>query len=189
MSNKFGYTEDWTHLHSAQSCRVMASPKRILSALRSNEPARRTLFGPVDREQLQVEYQTALREDLEEASHRWGFDFISDKPLETSDFQWEGIPGTRVPLLYRSCMVGVGQGKSRRAAETAVPPKGGRVEPPQCEKENIPHTQERCSLKLESREKTPERAEHSALKRKQTNITDFYQAKRRVVWMPRKSGE
>ncbi|XP_041837474.1 cyclin-dependent kinase inhibitor 1 isoform X2 [Melanotaenia boesemani] len=170
-------------------CRVMASHKRLLSALRSNGPARRTLFGPVDREQLQLEYQTALRKDLEEASQRWGFDFISDKPLATSDFQWEDIRGTRVPLLYRSCMHGVGQGEKKRAAVTTVSPKRERVEPLQCEKENIPHTQERCPLKLESWEKTPERAESTGIKRKQTNITDFYQAKRRVVWMPRKSGE
>ncbi|XP_026162324.1 cyclin-dependent kinase inhibitor 1 isoform X1 [Mastacembelus armatus] len=169
-------------------CRMMATHKRILSALGTG-PARRNLFGPVDREQLQVEYQTALRKDVEEASQRWGFDFILDKPLESSDFQWEGIPGTEVPLLYRSCIVGLGQAGGHRATEAAVTPKRGRVEPPRSEKENIPHTPERCALNLEKLEKTPEKSENSGLKRKQTNITDFYQAKRRVVGKPRKSGE
>uniref|UniRef100_A0A4W6ELM8 Cyclin-dependent kinase inhibitor domain-containing protein n=1 Tax=Lates calcarifer TaxID=8187 RepID=A0A4W6ELM8_LATCA len=115
--------------------------KAVCIAL-GNGPARRNLFGPVDREQLQ------------EASRRWGFDFILDKPLESSDFQWEGIPGTKVPLLYRSCML-------ERHGE----------------------------LNLKDLEKTPEKRENTGLKRKQTNITDFYQAKRRVVGMPRKSGE
>lgn len=163
----------------------MASHKRILSAL-GNGPARRNLFGPVDREQLQVEYQAALQKDLEEASNRWGFDFISDKPLESSDFQWEGIPGTKVPLLYRSCMLDRGQTEGQVVPVERVTPKGGRVGQPRREKENIP-----CSPDKRARdvEKTPEKRENTGLKRKQTNITDFYQAKRRVVGMPRKSGE
>ncbi|KAI3370109.1 hypothetical protein L3Q82_024897 [Scortum barcoo] len=152
-------------------CRTMATHKRILSAL-GNGPARRNLFGPVDREQLKVEYQDALRKDLEEASKRWGFDFISDKPLESSEFQWEGVPGTKVPLLYRSCMLGLGQAEGQSVAEVSVKPKGGRVGPSQSEKENIPCSPERCpTLNLEELEKTPEKRESTGLKRKQTNIT------------------
>ncbi|XP_029007896.1 cyclin-dependent kinase inhibitor 1 isoform X2 [Betta splendens] len=164
----------------------MASHNRILSVLK-NGPARRNLFGPVDREQLQVEYQTALQQDLEEASQRWGFDFILDKPLASSNFQWEGVPGTKVPLLYRSCLLDEEQGASRRAAGRIC--KVGRVEPQHNDKENIPHTPERCAVNMHDLEKTPERGENAGVKRKQTNLTDFYQAKRRVVWMPRKSGE
>lgn len=163
----------------------MAAHKRILSSL-GNGPTRRNLFGPVDREQLTVEYQAALRKDLEEASRRWGFDFISDKPLESSDFQWEGIPGTKVPLLYRSCMFGLGPAQDHGEVRAAVCPKAGRVGPSDSEKENILRTPERCIHNLE---KTPLKRENTGLKRKQTNITDFYQAKRRVVGMPRKSGE
>ncbi|XP_041673051.1 cyclin-dependent kinase inhibitor 1 isoform X2 [Cheilinus undulatus] len=162
----------------------MAFNKRILTSM-GNGPARRVLFGPVDREQLQMEYQAALRKDLDEASQRWGFDFMSDKPLESSDFQWEGIPGTKVPLLYRSCMLGLGQTGGQRATA-----KGGKVGSSQREKENIPRSPERCAaLDLGKLEKTPEKRENRGLKRKQTNITDFYQAKRRVVGMPRKSGQ
>ncbi|XP_078104638.1 cyclin-dependent kinase inhibitor 1 isoform X1 [Sander vitreus] len=170
-------------------CGTMDTRKRIGHRI-GKGPARRNLFGPVDREQLQVEYKAALQKDLEEACQRWGFDFISDKPLESSDFQWHAIPATKVPLIYRSCMLGpgrTGHTEGQRAAEAAVKSKGqGRVEPPQSDKENIPCSPERCALNLE---KTPERRENTGLKRKQTNITDFYQAKRRVVWMPLKSGE
>lgn len=148
----------------------MANHKRILSPLR-NGPTRRNLFGPVDREQLQVEYQASIRKDLEEASQRWGFDFISDKPLESSDFEWEGVPGTKVPLLYRSSMLGLGQAESQRVAEAKVFPKGGKVAPPQNEKENIPLSPKRCAIKLEKMEKTPEKRGNTGLKRKQTNIT------------------
>lgn len=165
----------------------MAAHKRILGTL-GNGPTRRNLFGPVDRDQLQVEYRAALRKDLEEASVRWGFDFIQDKPLNSSDFHWEGIPGVKVPLLYRSCALGQGE-EDRTAVAEAVPYKRGRAASSNSEKENIPHTPERFLQLLEKLEKTPKRGESRALKRKQTNITDFYQAKRRVVGKPRKSGE
>ncbi|XP_034389191.1 cyclin-dependent kinase inhibitor 1 isoform X2 [Cyclopterus lumpus] len=149
--------------------------------------ARRNLFGPVDREQLQMEYQAIIRSDLEEACNRWGFDFLLDKPLENSNFQWEGIPDTKVPLFYRSAMLGLGYAEGQRAAEAAVKPKeGGRVELPEREKENTPCSPERCTV---NQDNTPGRREDTGLKRRQTNLTDFYQAKRRVVGMPRKSGE
>ncbi|XP_043979139.1 cyclin-dependent kinase inhibitor 1 isoform X1 [Gambusia affinis] len=161
-----------------EECRIMAPHKPMLSSLGGNRRARRNLFGPVDRDQLQMEYQAALRKDLDEASKRWGFDFKSNKPLESSDFKWEGIPETRVPLLYRSCVLAEGLG----LAGGAVPTQLERVE-----KENIPQTPGKW--KLEDLKKTPEKGDKAAQKRRQTNITDFYQAKRRVVWKPRKSGE
>ncbi|XP_029947703.1 cyclin-dependent kinase inhibitor 1 isoform X2 [Salarias fasciatus] len=168
----------------------MTTNKRILCAL-GNGPARRNLFGPVDREQLQVEYKTALQKDLDEASRRWGFDFMSDKPLESGDFHWEGVPGTKVPPLYRPCMLGVGQVQvgHQRAAKRSDTPKGGRAESSKSDKENIPGSPERCGFNLENMEKTPKKSENTGMKRKQTNLKDFYQSKRRVVWMPRKSGE
>lgn len=150
-------------------CRIMSTHKQILSTL-GNGPTRRNLFGPVDREQLQEEYKAALRKDLEEASKRWGFDFMSDKPLESSDFQWEGIPGAKVPLLYRPCKLGLGQAEGQRVAEAAVTPKKGRVQP-QNDKENIPCSPERIARCIEKVEKTPEKRENRGLKRKQTNIT------------------
>lgn len=142
----------------------MASHKRILATL-GNGPVRRNLFGPVDREQLQVDYQAALRKDLEDASNRWGFDFISDKPMENSDFLWKGVSGSKVPLLYRSCTLAPQQ--PQRAAQ----PKVSRVSSSSNEKENIPCSPERCPLGIGSLEKTPEKRESTGLKRKQTNIT------------------
>lgn len=130
----------------------MAAHKRILRAL-GNGPARRNLFGPVDREQLQAEYRDALRKDLEDASRRWSFDFVSEKPLEGGDFQWEGVSGVRVPVLYRSCQDG------EHPKELS----------PDTQKENIPRTPERFGSVPQDIEKTPEK--RSELKRKQTNIT------------------
>ncbi|XP_019942060.1 LOW QUALITY PROTEIN: cyclin-dependent kinase inhibitor 1 [Paralichthys olivaceus] len=157
-------------------CRIMAAHKCILSSTVKGS-ARRNLFGALDREQLQVDYQAALRKDLEEASRRWGFDFMSNKPLESSDFQWKAIPGTKVPMLYRSCH----QRQKKRPREQG--------QPLQNDKENVPSLPNRCALNLKNFEKSPEKIEKAGAKRKQTNLTDFYQTKRRVVWMPHKSGE
>ncbi|XP_061640231.1 cyclin-dependent kinase inhibitor 1 isoform X1 [Phyllopteryx taeniolatus] len=165
-------------------CRMMANVKRILRPLRKG-PTQRNLFGPIDREQLRADYQAALRKDLEEASRRWGFDFMSDRPLANGDFQWEGVPGAEVPLVYRSRMLGKAAGP--RATEATVGPKRAKAEPPECEKENIPENKsDRCPF---NGERTPRKKENAGLKRKQTNITDFYQSKRRFVGMPLKSGE
>lgn len=162
-------------------CRIMASHKRI-QGNKGNGPTRRNLFGPVDREQLQREYQAALRRDVEEASHRWGFDFLLEKPMESNDFQWECVPGAKVPPLYRSCMLDVDQLEKPekpekpaeaavKPAEAAVKPKKRRLESAESEKENVPCSPERCPIKLEDWEKTPEKRGSTGLKRKQTNIT------------------
>uniref|UniRef100_A0A3Q3JYE4 Uncharacterized protein n=1 Tax=Monopterus albus TaxID=43700 RepID=A0A3Q3JYE4_MONAL len=73
---------------------------RILSAT-GNGPVQRNLFGPIDREQLQADYQTVLP------------------------------AGEQVPLLYRSCMHGLGHTGGQRVTEAALGPKGGRAEPAQ----------------------------------------------------------
>ncbi|KAG9353103.1 hypothetical protein JZ751_017679 [Albula glossodonta] len=140
-------------------CRTMSSiSKRILTAL-GNGPTRRNLFGPVDREQLQAEYQDMLQKDLEDASRRWGFNFATETPMEGGDFQWEGVAVAKVPMLYRSCMVEV-QRPSTSGEGSGL-----------TNKENIPRTPERCTTKAQHLEMTPEKEQCQTLKRKQTNIT------------------
>ncbi|KAI4883567.1 hypothetical protein NFI96_002714 [Prochilodus magdalenae] len=152
-------------------CRIMSFHKRVLRSL-GNGPARRSLFGPVDREQLQSEYRNALQKDLEDASLRWGFDFVSEKPLNSGDFQWEGVPGARVPALYRSCIVGEEPVPLREESTSAAAAGSTR---PTSGKENVPKTPERCNgapPNPRNLEKTPEK--NNPLKRKQTNITDCH---------------
>ncbi len=116
-------------------------------AMHGNGPARRNLFGPVDHEQLQLEYRDALRKDLEDASRRWGFDFATETPLEGGDFQWEGVSEVKVPVLYRT-------GHRSRSGSG---------------KDNAPRTPERFGTVPQNVEKTPEK--RMELKRKQTSIT------------------
>lgn len=182
----------------------MATDKPILRGLRK-VPTRRSLFGPVERDQLLAECQAALRKDLEEASRRWAFDFVTDQPLEGGDYLWEVVPSAKVPQLYRSTQtetLAAEDGSSApgtagtmaqrtplglRAAGLPHDNNGNR----ECgnSKERVPRTPERCVALLQKMEKTPEKDENGKLKRKQTNITDFYQSKRRVVGTPWKSSQ
>ncbi|KAM9444324.1 cyclin-dependent kinase inhibitor 1 isoform 1-T1 [Clarias gariepinus] len=148
-------------------CVMMSLPGRgqVLRALCGRVPggagsARRRLFGAVDHEELQRDYKLLMKAELEDASHRWSFDFPAHKPRGGGDFEWVELSEARVPFLYHDCKIGSQQ-------------KGAW---PGLKKEDVPTTPESC-------DRTPH-----TLKRKQTNITDFYQAKRRVV-TTRKSGQ
>lgn len=165
-------------------CKTIA-PQNILTSLRSSR-TRRNLFGPLDHAQLKLEYQNNLSKDREEASHRWGFDFLSGKPLHDADFQWEGVPDTTVPYLYRPCIVGRVDGQTVRMVEAS---KGGvQADPSKSGKEKIPCTNKRYTVNPQNLEKIPEMEGNEKLKRNQTIITDFYQAKRRAVETPQKLG-
>ncbi|NWY36415.1 CDN1A inhibitor, partial [Sylvia borin] len=48
----------------------------------------RNLFGPVDHEQLQLDFEDKIRQQLEEAQQRWNFNFETETPLE-GPFKWE----------------------------------------------------------------------------------------------------
>ncbi|NXA38916.1 CDN1A inhibitor, partial [Eudromia elegans] len=50
--------------------------------------AQRNLFGPVDHEQLQQDFQRMLRSSIEGARQKWNFDFLRDAPAEGL-LQWE----------------------------------------------------------------------------------------------------
>ncbi|XP_012680289.2 cyclin-dependent kinase inhibitor 1 isoform X1 [Clupea harengus] len=180
-------------------CRIMSFHKRVLRSV-GKGPVRRNLFGPVDRKQLQQDYHTALKQDLEEASQRWGFNFLTEMPLDDSNFLWEGVSGEKVPLVYRSSRIRRNLGFFREEStlsEASVSMETGSVSAEaapgmlQSGKENVPGTPEKHTNNLQDLERTPVKQDGNSniLKRKQTNITDFYQAKKRDVGSSRKSGQ
>uniref|UniRef100_A0A8C8RHD6 Cyclin-dependent kinase inhibitor domain-containing protein n=1 Tax=Pelusios castaneus TaxID=367368 RepID=A0A8C8RHD6_9SAUR len=66
---------------------------------------RRNLFGPVDHEQLQRDFQHMLHSSMEGAQQKWNFDFLRDMPAEGL-LQWEELQSHDVPAFYHSCVVG-----------------------------------------------------------------------------------
>ncbi|XP_077190457.1 cyclin-dependent kinase inhibitor 1 isoform X2 [Paroedura picta] len=122
----------------------------------------RNLFGPVDHEQLQNDFQSLMKAEWEEARCKWNFDFETETPLE-GDYKWEKVshveelaPQELLSHSKENSCVGVKSRSSpvllKRHAKTDNPEPG--------------------SFEVES-------SRH--LKRKQTTIKDFYSSKRRTV--------
>ncbi|XP_038595112.1 cyclin-dependent kinase inhibitor 1D isoform X2 [Micropterus salmoides] len=68
-------------------------------------PVRRNLFGPVDHQQLQQDFQRLLCMNVEVANKRWNFDFQRETPGKGSNIQWEELRCQDVPAFYHSCTV------------------------------------------------------------------------------------
>ncbi|XP_067913722.1 cyclin-dependent kinase inhibitor 1-like [Heterodontus francisci] len=117
----------------------------------------RSLFGPVNRQQVQAELQSELRSGLEAARNRWAFDFEEERPVQGA-LQWEAVSSQDIPQFYRTSVYGV----LRRRLLNPLGLRGEAVE-------------EKVSPRQDS---NPPQKRHSR-KRKQTVITDFYALKRR----------
>ncbi|KAM9808069.1 cyclin dependent kinase inhibitor 1Bb [Neosynchiropus ocellatus] len=78
----------------------------------------RSLFGPVDHEELQRELEGHMREMEQAAAAKWGFDFAAHAPLPRgSALQWQLVDRRDVPDFYsrarrpeaRACPAGIHQ--------------------------------------------------------------------------------
>ncbi|KAM9468065.1 cyclin-dependent kinase inhibitor 1D [Clarias gariepinus] len=83
---------------------------------------RRNLFGPVDHQQLQQDFNRLLCMGAEVAKQRWNFDFESDHPTPGS-VKWEEMQCQDVPAFYRSCVVRTG----KRRPEVPISAGGKRA--------------------------------------------------------------
>lgn len=59
----------------------------------------RSLFGPIDHDELRRETKSRLREISERDRRKWNFNFATDTPLQGGQYQWE--EGGDVPAFYR----------------------------------------------------------------------------------------
>ncbi|KAK2853707.1 hypothetical protein Q5P01_006368 [Channa striata] len=78
-------------------------PSSSLEPIRSlwrRESVCRSLFGPVDHDQLRRDLTLKLKEITEQDSSRWNFDFQADAPLP-GRLQWEEVPGSCAAAFYR----------------------------------------------------------------------------------------
>ncbi|XP_051886341.1 cyclin-dependent kinase inhibitor 1B-like isoform X1 [Pristis pectinata] len=69
-----------------------------------SDRVRRNLFGPVDHEQLQQDFQHLLRANIEAAEQRWNYDFSKEIPAEGT-LEWEELKCQDVPAFYRSRVI------------------------------------------------------------------------------------
>lgn len=137
------------------------------SPMPCSSKACRNLFGPVDHEQIQNDFEQLLRQQLEEAQRRWNFNFETETPLE-GHFKWERVLlAEQPPWEAFSLAKATSGGDNGSSAPRRVPPRDGV---------GGAH----CGAAQQSSELagvgSPQR-----LKRGQTTIKDFYGSKRRVV--------
>nr|XP_047910494.1 cyclin-dependent kinase inhibitor 1 [Anser cygnoides]XP_047910495.1 cyclin-dependent kinase inhibitor 1 [Anser cygnoides]XP_047910496.1 cyclin-dependent kinase inhibitor 1 [Anser cygnoides]XP_047910497.1 cyclin-dependent kinase inhibitor 1 [Anser cygnoides]XP_047910498.1 cyclin-dependent kinase inhibitor 1 [Anser cygnoides]XP_047910499.1 cyclin-dependent kinase inhibitor 1 [Anser cygnoides] len=126
----------------------------------------RNLFGPVDHDQLQNDFEDLLRQHLEEAQHRWNFNFETETPLE-GHFKWERVLLAEQPSQEVLSLGKATSSESRSSLAHKVPSKdrlGGS------------HAEASQQSSEVGRAGSPQH-----LKRGQTSIKDFYSSKRRVV--------
>ncbi|TFK02370.1 Cyclin-dependent kinase inhibitor 1 [Platysternon megacephalum] len=129
---------------------------------------RRNLFGPVDHEQLQQDFQHMLRSSLEGAQQKWNFDFLRDMPAEGL-LQWEELQSHDVPAFYHSCVVG-------EARKPLKPLNQGIV------KEVKAHHFATVTLTENPKvaKKMSGKKSQAGKKQRQTSFTDYYSAKKQV---------
>uniref|UniRef100_A0A672UW78 Cyclin dependent kinase inhibitor 1A n=1 Tax=Strigops habroptila TaxID=2489341 RepID=A0A672UW78_STRHB len=131
-----------------------------------NSKVCRNLFGPVDHQQLQHDFENLLKQNLEEAQQRWNFDFETETPLE-GHFEWERVfLPEELPQEVHS-LVKATSSKSRSSLVHRVPSNEhlGRICPEGSQQSSGVY-----------RAGAPQ-----SLKRGQTTIKDFYSSKRRII--------
>uniref|UniRef100_A0A1A8HAF9 Cyclin-dependent kinase inhibitor domain-containing protein n=1 Tax=Nothobranchius korthausae TaxID=1143690 RepID=A0A1A8HAF9_9TELE len=136
-------------------------------------PVRRNLFGPVDHEQLQQDFQRLLHMTVEVASKRWSFDFQEDRPGEGADMEWVELECKDVPKFYRSRVVRPVGRKTKVSRRTSSSSSSSG--------EDSPSSSSSCGSGDEYLEVTT-RGRYSIQrlqKRKQSAITDFFKVKKR----------
>ncbi|KAI4901711.1 hypothetical protein NFI96_000198 [Prochilodus magdalenae] len=150
----------------------------------------RSLFGPVDHEELNREMKAKLHEIAERDQRRWNFNFGAGVPL-LGEYEWEEAPRETSPAFYQEC-VRVGRKGAERASQTSA-------ELPRLEEDctNCGHVSDREQREdlplIKPEEKSPgsssgkRTCKRSVLKRKRpsplttTRITDFYVKRRNSV--------
>ncbi|XP_057184607.1 cyclin-dependent kinase inhibitor 1D isoform X1 [Triplophysa rosa] len=131
----------------------------------------RNLFGPVDHQQLQQDFQRLFCMSVEVAKHRWNFDFQRDQPAPGS-IEWEELPCQDVPAFYRSCVVRAGMVRFRGVSFSCSPATSATEK----------YVELRSKETLRGTKPEPRMTACLRAKRKQANITDFFRVtKRRLL--------
>lgn len=144
----------------------------------------RSLFGPVDHEELNREMKQKLQEISESERSRWNFNFENNSPLP-GNYEWEEVGARCVPAFYRdSGRCGV---KPRTALPIHVKADSAECAVKNVEQEARPVTevnQENRSGALNgtptcARKKRRSRSVQESPRSSTTHITDFFPKRKR----------
>lgn len=128
-----------------------------MEPIRRRESVRRSLFGPVDHEQLRRDLKLRMKEITQQDSRTWNFNFQSDTPLP-GRFQWEEVPADGAASFY--CQ----QAAQLQDAAVCSPNTEGESRLAMCD-EGAATNQENCSS-ISNTHKSP--AEVTPVRRKRS---------------------
>lgn len=146
----------------------------------------RSLFGPIDHDELRSELKRQLKEIQASDCQRWNFDFEAGTPLKGT-FCWEPLESKEMPNLYlesRLC-----PGSATPLSRLAVPTADVREESPaetvqknqECAKENADKAVNKCQG-VKGPSKTSTHSTSSLLRKRETStsITDYFPKRKRI---------
>ncbi|KAF5884446.1 cyclin-dependent kinase inhibitor 1C-like, partial [Clarias magur] len=81
---------------------VSGAARRDFSPQRPRRIVRRSLFGPVDHDELDRDIEAKLRE-ISGKDEQWNFNFASGTPL-LGDYEWEGAAVEATPAFYQEAV-------------------------------------------------------------------------------------
>uniref|UniRef100_A0A4W5P036 Cyclin-dependent kinase inhibitor 1D n=1 Tax=Hucho hucho TaxID=62062 RepID=A0A4W5P036_9TELE len=149
---------------------------------RAQGPVRRNLFGPVDHEQLQQDFQRHLCMSVESANKRWDFDFNTGRPATNgASVEWEEMKCQDVPAFYHSCVVKkpvIGIAGQRAESENVRLAWASSPGSSSYGEEYLEVTT-RESYMIQRPEKRAASQRAGAVKRRQAAITEFFVVKKR----------
>lgn len=135
----------------------------------------RSLFGPIDHDELRSELKRQLKEIQASDCQRWNFDFEAGTPLKGT-FCWEPLESKEMPNLYlesRLCPA-----SATPLSRLAVPTADSREESPaetvqknqECAKENADKAVKKCQG-VKGPSKTSTHSTSSLLRKRETSTS------------------
>ncbi|KAM5132369.1 uncharacterized protein ACMZJ9_019169 [Mantella aurantiaca] len=151
----------------------------------------RSLFGPIDHDELRSELKRQLKEIQASDCQRWNFDFEAGAPLKGT-FCWEPLESREMPSLYREsrlCPASTTPAPRQQQsplctrlsdAREDAPTEAAR-ENPKCAKENADKAAKKCQgVKGPNKSSTRLRKRESCLV-----ITDYFPKRKRQQQVPK----
>ncbi|KAM3921051.1 cyclin-dependent kinase inhibitor 1B-like [Leptodactylus fuscus] len=151
----------------------------------------RSLFGPIDHDELKSELKRQLKEIQASDCQRWNFDFEAGTPLKGTFF-WEPLESKEMPSFYREsrlCPASATPLSRQSSSRLSVPTVDTREESPaetvqqskECAKENADKAVKKCQA-VKGPTKTSTNTTSSLLRKREisTSITDYFPKRKRI---------